>query len=75
MEQKLLLRLQKKATAYAQEFAADGGEVAKKETNGRANASAKIDVDGVVDLYESYIIPLTKEVEVIGVLSLIFGLH
>ena len=41
---------------YAQEFAPDGepkwGE-------------AKIDVDGVVDLYESYIIPLTREVEVI----------
>jgi hypothetical protein len=29
-----------------------------------SGASAKIDVDGVVDLYESYIIPLTKDVEV-----------
>ena len=27
---------------------------------------AKIDVDGVVELYENYIIPLTKEVEVRG---------
>ena len=26
--------------------------------------SRKIDVDGVVELYEHYIIPLTKEVEV-----------
>ena len=40
---------------YAQDFAPDG------EPQGDA---AKIDVDGVVELYESYIIPLTKEVEV-----------
>lgn len=32
--------------------------------NGKSKASDKIEVDGVVDLYESYIIPLTKEVEV-----------
>lgn len=30
----------------------------------KLNGTDKIDVDGVVDLYESYIIPLTKEVEV-----------
>jgi len=28
------------------------------------DCSSKIDVDGVVELYEHYIIPLTKEVEV-----------
>ena len=57
VEKRLLLRLQKKAATYAQDIV-DGDS---KEVNGKAN---KIDVDGVVDLYESYIIPLTKEVEV-----------
>lgn len=41
---------------YAQDFASDGEVL--------ASGKGKIDVDGVVDLYESYIIPLTKEVEV-----------
>jgi chorismate mutase len=56
VEKKLLLRLQKKAATYAQDIV-DGDS----KDVGKAN---KIDVDGVVDLYESYIIPLTKEVEV-----------
>ena len=57
MEKKLLLRLQKKAATYAQDIVdGDIGDVNSK--------AQKIDVDGVVDLYESYIIPLTKEVEV-----------
>lgn len=60
IERKLLLRLQKKATTYAQDFGAEG----ELMVNGKVNGSGKIDVDGVVDLYESYIIPLTKEVEV-----------
>lgn len=55
VERRLLQRLRKKALVYAQDFAPDG------EPRGNA---AKIDVDGVVDLYESYIIPLTREVEV-----------
>ena len=55
VERKLLQRLQKKAATYAQDI---GIEADKGEAN------SKIDVDGVVDLYESYIIPLTKEVEV-----------
>ena len=49
-------RLRKKAQMYAQDFASDGEVL--------ASGKGKIDVDGVVDLYESYIIPLTKEVEV-----------
>lgn len=57
VEKKLLLRLRKKAATYAQDIV-DGDS---KDVNSKAN---KIDVDGVVDLYESYIIPLTKEVEV-----------
>jgi chorismate mutase len=55
VEKKLLSRLQKKAATYAQDII--------EGDNMNANAN-KIDVDGVVDLYESHIIPLTKEVEV-----------
>ena len=60
VERKLLQRLRKKASTYAQEFSSDGDAI----SNSHLNGSAKIDVDGVVELYESYIIPLTKEVEV-----------
>lgn len=68
VERKLLLRLQKKATTYAQDFGPEGEPTTNgngtAKGGGKLSASAKIDVDGVVDLYESYIIPLTKEVEV-----------
>jgi len=64
VERSLLLRLRKKAAVYASDPTADGG----------ANGSGKIDVDGVVDLYESYIIPLTKEVEVEYLLHRLDGL-
>jgi len=56
VERKLLQRLRKKATVYAQDLAADGSP--------NQDGTGKIDVDGVVELYEHYIIPLTKEVEV-----------
>ena len=56
VERKLLQRLRKKATVYAQDVAADGTP--------NQDGTFKIDVDGVVELYEHYIIPLTKEVEV-----------
>lgn len=61
VERKLLIRLQKKAATYAQDVVADSVPNGNAPHNGNGN---KIDVDGVVDLYESYIIPLTKEVEV-----------
>jgi chorismate mutase len=67
VERKLLQRLRKKAVTYAQDFAPDGEAL-------NVNGSAKIDVDGVVDLYESYIIPLTKEVEVDYLLRRLDGL-
>jgi len=60
VERKLLLRLRKKASTYAQDLNPDGDAI----TNSNVNGTAKIDVDGVVELYENYIIPLTKEVEV-----------
>ena len=59
VEREVLRRLRKKATVYAQDLAAD--------ESSNQTGTGKIDVDGVVELYENHIIPLTKEVEV-GVL-------
>ncbi|KAH7906013.1 chorismate mutase [Hygrophoropsis aurantiaca] len=70
VERKLLQRLRKKAATYAQDFAPDGEAI----TDSHLNGSAKIDVDGVVELYENYIIPLTKEVEVDYLLHRLDGL-
>ena len=50
VERKLLLRLRKKAATYAQEFSPDGDAM----SNGHVSANAKIDVDGVVRLYENH---------------------
>lgn len=58
VERRLLIRLRKKAMVYAQDIANDG------EPLPNGTGRSKIDVDCVVDLYESYIIPLTKDVEV-----------
>ncbi|KAK0221630.1 chorismate mutase [Armillaria fumosa] len=71
VERKLLIRLQKKAETYAQGFASDG---TTQLANGAANGTSKIDVAGVVELYESFIIPLTKEVEVDYLLQRLVGL-
>jgi len=70
VERKLLLRLRKKASTYAQEFDPNGDAI----TGSHENGTAKIDVDGVVELYESYIIPLTKEVEVDYLLNRLDGM-
>ncbi|KAG1746011.1 chorismate mutase [Suillus paluster] len=70
VERKLLQRLRKKAAIYAQEFSADGDAIVSSHLDG----TAKIDVDGVVELYEGYIIPLTKEVEVDYLLHRLDGL-
>ncbi|KAA1469855.1 chorismate mutase [Dentipellis sp. KUC8613] len=66
VERRLLQRLRKKASLYAQDVGPDGEPL--------TGASIKIEVDGVVDLYESYIIPLTKEVEVEYLLQRLNGL-
>lgn len=66
VERRLLVRLRKKAMLYAQDFANDG------EPLPNCSSKGKIDVDCVVDLYESYIIPLTKEVEVCGHIAAMF---
>jgi len=67
VERRLLQRLRKKATLYAQDLAPDGEPI-------KDSGSSKIDVDGVVELYEHYIIPLTKEVEVDYLLQRLIGL-
>jgi chorismate mutase len=65
VEMKLLARLQKKVETYSPDIAADGDVPKTNGINGfRKLNGGKIDIDGVLDLYESYIIPLTKEVEV-----------
>ncbi|KII90612.1 hypothetical protein PLICRDRAFT_39186 [Plicaturopsis crispa FD-325 SS-3] len=66
VERRLLQRLRKKALTYAQDFAPDGAIL--------DNGTGKIDVDGVVDLYESFIIPLTKDIEVDYLLCRLDGL-
>ncbi|KAF7288508.1 Chorismate mutase [Mycena chlorophos] len=71
VERKLLVRLRKKAETYAQDFGPDGDY--KRDAEGNVEA-IKIDVDGVVDLYESFIIPLTKEIEVDYLLQRLRGL-
>lgn len=71
VEHKLLIRLQKKAETYAQDFASDG---TTQLANGSVNGASKIDVAGVVELYESFIIPITKEVEVDYLLQRLVGL-
>ncbi|KAF8501109.1 chorismate mutase [Russula emetica] len=68
VERRLLVRLRKKAMLYAQDFASDG------EPLPNCSSKGKIDVDCVVDLYESYIIPITKEIEVEYLLKRLDGL-
>ncbi|KAH9947584.1 chorismate mutase [Amylocystis lapponica] len=67
VELRLLQRLRKKANVFALNFAADGEPIHDADAR-------KIDVDNVVELYEDYIIPLTKEVEVNYLLVRLEGL-
>ena len=64
----LLQRVRNKTMQYGQNFGPDGRpSFDQNQTNGTVHvrmAAGKIDIDGVVDLYEHYLIPLTKEVEV-----------
>lgn len=64
VEARLLKRLRTKASVYAQDFGPDGTP---------RGGIGKIDVDGVVDLYKLYIIPLTKDVEVDYLLARLEG--
>jgi chorismate mutase len=60
VEAALLERVRRKASIYGQELN-PGGE---PMTNIMGAGKWKIDVEGVRDLYENWVIPLTKEVEV-----------
>lgn len=63
VERRLLLRLRKKAAQYAVEFGPNDEVRPASESNGLS--LGKADIDAVVgELYEKYIIPLTKDVEV-----------
>lgn len=75
VERALLARLRKKATLYARELDMQGEPLGMGTENGKAESTAdeqrtavkgvfRVDVDTVEQLYENYIIPLTKEVEV-----------
>lgn len=64
VERKLLHRVRNKARLYGQEVDMNGQPLASNSDV----TEGKIDVEGVVELYEHYIIPLTKEVEVSAVL-------
>jgi chorismate mutase len=63
VERALLTRLGKKASIYGPEIDLSSGTTNGDDHHG---AKWKIDVESVRELYESWIIPLTKEVEVSG---------
>ncbi|KAG8752509.1 chorismate mutase aro7 [Ceratobasidium sp. 428] len=70
VEAALLERVKRKASIYGQELSPGGEPV----LNTMGAARSKIDVEGVRDLYETWIIPLTKEVEVEYLLHRLDGL-
>ncbi|CAK7565645.1 MAG: chorismate mutase aro7 [Sporothrix epigloea] len=57
VEQMVLQRMRRKVETFGQEVSADGVTAAKEATN-------KLNVDAVVELYEKFVIPVTKDVEV-----------
>ncbi|KAG0264483.1 chorismate mutase aro7 [Mortierella polycephala] len=62
VEAALLRRLRRKAMIYGHDITEKGDIILDDDQNG--NVSSKIHADVVVDLYERFVIPLTKEVEV-----------
>lgn len=75
VEAALLRRLRRKALIYGSDITETGEVVTKEEevegstataaaVAGATTTSRKIQADVVVDLYERFVIPLTKEVEV-----------
>ena len=63
VEKALLERIVKKASIYGPELGPDGG-FPGDTTNDGAGANWRIDAETMRELYEDWIIPLTKEVEV-----------
>ncbi|KAF9579607.1 Chorismate mutase 1-like protein, partial [Lunasporangiospora selenospora] len=61
VEDALLRRLRQKAQIYGRDITETGAAVITNPGNGKGQ---KISPDVVVDMYEQFVIPLTKEVEV-----------
>ncbi|CAK7233031.1 chorismate mutase aro7 [Sporothrix curviconia] len=57
VEQMILQRMRRKVETFGQEVSADGVAAAPATAN-------KLNVDAVVELYEKFVIPVTKDVEV-----------
>jgi chorismate mutase len=64
VEAALLRRLRRKALIYGSDITETGEVVTKEDEVVEGSPSRKIQADVVVDLYERFVIPLTKEVEV-----------
>lgn len=65
VEARVLKRLKKKALIYGQDIADDDAPPSENGVPGSPQMGTyKIDLDLVVRLYEKYVIPLTKKVEV-----------
>ncbi|KAI8058069.1 chorismate mutase [Syncephalis plumigaleata] len=65
VEARLLRRLRRKAFIYGQDITEDGTVVCdSNEATNNLKSPIKINLDLVVELYEKFVIPLTKEVEV-----------
>jgi chorismate mutase len=64
VEAALLVRLANKARLYGQDLDAMGNPIHPEGEGGDESGRGKIEAEEVVKLYERYIIPLTKEVEV-----------
>lgn len=79
VERALLARIRKKAILYFQELDMQGEPVGGATGNPKSEIHSsrpkfRVDVDAVVQLYEMFLIPLTKEVEVDYLLQRLEGL-
>ncbi|TPX63105.1 chorismate mutase [Spizellomyces sp. 'palustris'] len=63
VEERLLRRLRRKALVYGQEIDDDAGDATSGQQI-KGQGQPRIPHDVVADMYEKYVIPLTKEVEV-----------
>ncbi len=68
VEQMVLQRMRRKVETFGQDISADGAPAssltASQSSGASPSASNKLNVDAVVELYEKFVIPVTKDVEV-----------
>lgn len=74
VEEALLRRLRRKAMIYGHDITEKGEIVLDEPTQPSQQQNLKIQADVVVNLYERFVIPLTKEVEVEYLLKRLDGL-